>query len=236
MVTTSRKTLYPGRNYKGPPGRRLQEVVFKCVKASVSRPLEGSLFYLYDKPKKLKASPPHWKGVRSIHMKGPESGKLFRATGRKFVVLRADSFSRPVEGSLFSLSEGPRQRGRQGRAGQEGKAGQGRGGRSGQRSKRRAGKGRKTRSKPAKTAHPNPTRLLAGGREGSAGQPTQGSVSTSRGRGGQVGKHRQRGATASRGQGAGQQAGQIKTRSKRSKPTQNCAPKPYTPSTNPTRF
>ena len=191
------------------------------MKASVSRPLEGSLFYLYDKPKKLKASPPYWKGVRSIHMKGPESGKLFRATGRKFVVLRADSFSRPMEGGFFSLSEGPRQRGRAGQGGQV-RAAQQAQGREGQENSL------KTRQNCAPKPYAPSGRRQRG---------TQGSVSTkSRGRGGQVGQHRQRGATASRGQGAGQQAGQIKTRSKRSKPTQNCAPKPYTPSTNPTRF
>ena len=40
---------------------------------SFPKPEEGSLFYLYEGLRELKASPGHWKGVYSTYMKGSES-------------------------------------------------------------------------------------------------------------------------------------------------------------------
>ena len=73
--------------------------------SKLPRPVEGSLFYQYERLTELKISPGHWKGICSSCMKGrelkasPSLWKKVCSTYRKS--RRAQSFSRPQEKSLL---------------------------------------------------------------------------------------------------------------------------------------
>ena len=60
------------RELNQPSGREFVPPIWAQRAESFSRPLEGSLFYLYDGLRELKASPGHWKGVCSTYMKGSQ--------------------------------------------------------------------------------------------------------------------------------------------------------------------